>query len=339
MHSTPLPHPSRTRRRLLTAAAASLASPLGWWAAGTAQAQQPDFPTRPITVIVPQAAGGASDTLTRLWADYVGKRIGQPVLVDNKPGAGAIVAVQAVLQKPADGYTLFSGGTSSIILNKLTQKSLPYDAKDFRGVAMLGKFSYLLLASVNSQLRSFDDLVRRAREKPGALNFGSGGLGNGSHFMLEMLQKEAKIQLAHVPYKGELPYVTALLADEVQVVVASIGVGVPQVQAGKAVALALLGEQRLPELPNVPLAGEVGVKGFEGLFWSAILARTGTPDAATRKVHAATQEFLKDPEILRTLQKMQTDPAPGPMDAYETVLANDMRKWTDLASGLNLVMN
>src|SRR4051812_41906483 len=160
-----------------------------------------DYPTRQVTVIVAQAAGGAADTATRLWTEYMQKHMGQPFVVDNKPGAGGIIGTQAVLQQAADGYTLYSAGTSSMVLNLFAYKSLPYDpARDFRGVAMLAKFSYLLLVNPSSGIRSVEDLARRAKADPGKLNYGISVIGDGGHLMVEMLNQQLGVRMTAIPY-------------------------------------------------------------------------------------------------------------------------------------------
>ena len=301
----------------------------------TASAQE--YPTKSITVIVAQAPGGDSDSATRMWADFTSKRVGQPVIVDNRPGAGGIPATQAVLKAPADGYTLYSAGTSSMVLYRLAYKSLPYDSvKDFRGISLLAKFSYMLLGNPAAGIRTLEDLKRIASVSPGKLNYGISVLGDGGHLMTEMILNQLGVTLTPIPYKGIVPALGALIAGDLQVQIMSLALGLPQVQAGKATALVALRDRRMDELPNVPTTGEKGIKGMEDLFWAVIVARTGTPDPIARRLHEISQQFLKDPDTLARFAKLKFDPMPGPVDGYEQIVGPDIKKWSDVAKGLNL---
>ena len=296
-----------------------------------------EYPSKPITVVVAQAPGGESDTATRLWAEFISRRVGQPVIVDNRPGAGGIPATQAVLKAPADGYTLYSAGTSSMVLYRLAYKSLPYDSvKDFRGVSLLAKFSYMLLGNPSAGVRTLEDLKRIASESPGKLNYGISVIGDGGHLMTEMILTQLGVKLTPIPYKGIVPALGALIAGDLQVQIMSLALGLPQVQAGKATALVALRDKRLDELPNVPTTGEKGIKGMEDLFWAVIVARAATPDPVVRRLHDISQQFLKEPDTLARFAKMRFDPMPAPLDAYEKILATDIRKWEDVAKGLDI---
>ena len=296
-----------------------------------------EYPTKAISVIVAQAPGGESDSATRMWAEYISKRVGQPVIVDNRPGAGGIPATQAVLKAPADGYTLYSAGTSSMVLYRLAYKSLPYDSvQDFRGVSLLAKFSYMLLGNPAAGIRSLDDLKRIASENPDKLNYGISVIGDGGHLMTEMILNQLGVKLTPIPYKGIVPALSALIAGDVQAQIMSLALGLPQVQAGKANALVVLRDKRLDELPNVPTTSERGIKGMEDLFWAVIVAKAGTPDPIARKLHEISQQFLKDPDTVARFAKLKFDPMPGPLDGYEKILATDIKKWSDVAKGLNL---
>jgi tripartite-type tricarboxylate transporter receptor subunit TctC len=327
-HSKPEPGAGNALR--LLACAAGLA-------AISLQAMAQEFPTRPISVIVAQAPGGESDSATRMWAEYISRRVGQPVIVDNRPGAGGIPATQAVLKAPADGYTLYSAGTSSMVLYRLAYKSLPYDSvQDFRGISLLAKFSYMLLGSPSAGIRSLEDLKRIASENPTKLNYGISVIGDGGHLMTEMILSQLGVKLTPIPYKGIVPALSALIAGDVQTQIMSLALGLPQVQAGKANALVVLRDKRLDELPNVPTTGERGVKGMEDLFWAVIVAKAGTPDPVARRLHEISQQFLKDPDTVARFAKLKFDPMPGPLDGYEKILATDIKKWSDVAKGLNL---
>lgn len=318
-----------------TAVAPVLVVCVGLALAPTASAQS--YPTRPITLVAPQPPGGGVDTVSRMWADFVSKRLGQPVVVDNRPGASGAIAIQHVLQQPADGYTLSVTGVSQMVLNKFTFKALPYNPdRDFRGIAMLTTNPFLLVASPASGIKTFDEFLRQAKAKPGGMSFGSAGQGNSTHLVMELLQQRAGVKLTHVPYKGEAAALTDVIGGHLQVMGSVLSTGQQAALAGKVVPLLVLGAHRAPDLPGVPSASELGLKGFEDIGWMGIGARTGTPDEVVNKLHAHSQEFLKDPAVQQRLQKMQVELMPGPANALERYIANDTKRWGEATKSLKL---
>jgi len=304
-----------------------------------AQAKAQEYPQRPITVILPTAAGGASDLLTRLWADYASKRLGQAVVVENRPGAGGISASRVVLSKRSDGYTIYSAGSSSLILNRFTNTALPFDTdKDFVGIAMLGRLSFLLVASNGSRIKTIEDLRKIAKERPNGLNFGSAGPGNATHLLMEMVSQQLGIKLTHIPYKGEAAAVAALIADEVQLVAPVTTTALPFTSSGRITPVALIGANRIPELPNVPTLTEAGLGEFSRLSisWAALVARVGTPQQVIHRLHQVTQEFLADPQTQAAFQRIKIEPMPGPTTMYARAMQDDFKMWSGVAKPLNL---
>lgn len=302
-----------------------------------AQVAAQEYPQRPITVILPTVPGGTADSLTRLWANFVSKKFKQPVVVENRPSAGGISAAQAVLSRPNDGYTLFSSGSSSLILNRFTGEKLPFDSqKDFTGVSMLANLSFLICVSNASNIKTISDLKQTAKRRPMELNFGSAGPGNITHLLAEMLNQKLGISLTHVPYKGEVAAVTAMLSDEVQLVVPSLTTATTFASANRITPIALIGPNRLAELPHVPTLKEAGVDDFQGGSWAALVARMGTPSEAIKKLHEVTQQFLTDPEVVATLRKMALEPIPGPVDLYPVTLSRDLAMWAEVIKPLNI---
>lgn len=296
-----------------------------------------EYPSRTISVVVAQAAGGGSDTITRMWAEYVSKLVGQPIVVVNKPGAGGAIAAQDVLSKPADGYTLYSAGTSSLVLSNFTYKQLPYDpAKDFQGVSLLVGIPYLLVTNPRSGIASLDDLKRLASEKPEGLNFGSAGYGNATHLIAELLQSSLGIKMTHVPYKGETAALTALMSDEIQILVSVVSTALPHVTNGRVVPLVVFGRDPVPELPAVKTASALGLEGFSDIVWAVIVGRSGLPQAVVQKLHAATQRFLADPEVKARLQGMRFEPLPSGLDEYDRRFSADMKRWAEETRTMDL---
>jgi tripartite-type tricarboxylate transporter receptor subunit TctC len=298
---------------------------------------QADYPNRPVRLVVSQQAGGSSDTIARMWAESVGKSIGGAVVVENKPGAGGIIAAQYVLGQPADGYTLFFGGVSQMVFNRFTYKSLPYSPeKDFMGVGMLTTVPFILVTNPATGIKSLNELTQKAKASPGKLNFASAGQGNSTHLAVELLAKALDVSLTHIPFKGEPDGVMATIGGQTEVMAPVFGTALPHIKNNKLVPLAVIAPQRLNELPDVPTAAELGVKGFDTMGWSGIVARSGTPTGLVDKLHKATEEFHKNPEVQAKLKGMGVIPLPGPASLLMETTARDMKAWGPTLETLNL---
>ena len=281
-------------------------------AATTVYAQAP-YPNRPVRLVVSQAPGGSSDTIARLWAEHAGKAIGATIVVENKPGAGGLIAAQNALNAPADGYTLLLGSVSLMVLNQFTYKPLPYNPeKDFVGVSMLTTVPFVLSASPATGIKTLKDLTEKAKAAPGKLNFASAGLGNSTHLAVELVDNALGISMTHIPYKGEADGVLATIGGQTEVMAPVYGTALPHIKNHKLNPLAVLSPQRTPELPDVPTLGELGVKGFDNMGWSAVVARAGTPAEIVEKLNKATQAFHKSPDVQAKLKSMGVIPLSGP---------------------------
>ncbi|MDF3838460.1 tripartite tricarboxylate transporter substrate binding protein [Cupriavidus basilensis] len=323
-------HAIRALAALLAGSAIALMAPATAHGTGA-------WPARGLTLVLPQAAGGGVDTVSRLWAEFATKQLGQPVVVDNRPGAGGAIAVQYVVRQPADGYTLYAASVAQMVLNKFTYKTLPYNPdQDFRGVAMLTTNSFLLVASPQSGIKNWGDLTRLAKAQPAKLNFASAGKGNSTHLVIEMLAQQLGIKLTHVPYQGEAPGLMGVMSGQIDIMAPVLGTGVPNAVAGRVVPLLILGSHRVPQLPNVPTAKEVGLAGFEDIGWLGLAVRTGTPEPVVARLHQITQQFLADPVVVDQLSKLQVDLMPGPAGALHTYIAKDTQRWGRVAKDLGL---
>ena len=320
---------SNVARFLMVSAVAALTT--------TTASGQAAYPNRPVRLVVSQQAGGSSDTIARMWADSVGKSIGGTVVVENKPGAGGIIAAQYVLSQPADGYTLFFGGVSQMVFNRFTYKSLPYSPeKDFTGVSMLTTVPFILVTNPATGIKSLSDLAQKAKAAPGKLNFASAGQGNSTHLAVELLAKALDISLTHIPFKGEPDGVMATIGAQTEVMAPVLGTALPHIRNNKLVPLAVIAPQRLSELPDVPTAAELGVKGFDTMGWSGIVARSGTPADLVDKLHKATEEFHKNPEVRAKLKGMGVIPLTGPASLVMETAARDTKAWGPTLETLNL---
>jgi tripartite-type tricarboxylate transporter receptor subunit TctC len=298
---------------------------------------QADYPSRPVRLVVSQQAGGSTDTIARLWAERASKVLNAPVVVENKPGAGGSIAAQYVLGQPADGHTLFLAGVSQMVLNKFVYKPLAYaPEKDFVGVATLTTVPFVLVANPASGFKSFKDLQAALKTRPGSVSFASSGNGNSTHLVVEMLMKQAGIRMLHVPFRGEPDGVMATAGGTTQVMAPVFSTALPLIREGKLQPLVYFGTHRAPELPNVPTASEVGLKGLDNIGWSGIAAKAGTPPQVIEKLHAATQVFLNDPAVVQKLAAMQVRPMPGPATELMRLTVQDTARWQQTIGDLDL---
>lgn len=333
--------PISTRRTALALAAAALP---GGPRPGAAQQQaQPGggaFPSRPVRVVVPFPPGQASDTFARLMAEKLAVRWPQPVVVENKPGAGGAVAVESVVRGASDGYTLLWGGTGVTVLPAVAPKPLPYDvARDLIAVARVADIPMMVIAGSQSGIRTLADLVATARRKPGDLVYASGGPGSLQHLTGELLAARAGVRLSHVPYRGSGPAMTDLVAGTIPLMVDSSASALPQVRAGRAVALAVASEHRSPLMPEVPTAAEAGVTGVVAMGWNGIFAPAGTPPAVVQRVHADANAVLADPAVQARLAELGAEATPTSQEAFQSFVAEELAKWRAVAQAAQVKLD
>jgi tripartite-type tricarboxylate transporter receptor subunit TctC len=298
---------------------------------------QTAYPNRPIKLIVSQAPGGSSDTIARMWAEHAGKALGGTIVVENKPGAGGLIAAQNALNAPADGYTMLFGSVSLMVLNQFTYKPLPYNPeKDFTGVAMLTTVPFVLSTNPATGIKTLKDLTEKAKAAPGKLNFASAGLGNSTHLAVELLADAAGISMTHIPYKGEADGVMATIGGQTEAMAPVYGTALPHIKAGKLNPLAVLSPQRTAELPDVPTLSELGIKGFDNMGWSAVVARSGTPADIVEKINKATEAFHSNPAVQEKLKTMGVIPVAGPSSLVMETTLRDAKAWGPTLQKLNL---
>ncbi len=300
-------------------------------------AQTANWPSRPITLVVPQAPGGGTDVLGRLWADYVSKSMNATIVVENKAGANGVLASSYVAKQPADGYTIMVAGISYLAFNPFTYKSLPYDPqKDFDGVALLVNTPFLVVASQESGIKSMADLATQARAKPGRLNFSSAGKGNSTHLVMEMIAERIGASLVHVPYNGAARGLGAVVGGEVQLMADVLNTAAVQARAGKVVPLAVVGTRRASSVPDVPTIAEAGFKDFPLPGWYAMVAPAGTPRAVVQRLNAETQKFFADPAIRARLDALQYEPLPGAPELVREWMLRDAKVWGPVLTRLGI---
>ena len=268
-----------------------------------------DWPNRPMRLIVPFAPGGATDIPARLLAPKLQDALGQPVVVENRPGASGIVGMQAAAQSAADGYTWLVATNGELVMNPSIYAKLPYDVfKDFMLVSIIIESPMMLVTSAQSSLNSLKDILAAAKAKPGSITYATAGAGSTSHVLTEMLAQQAGVQLVHVPYKGGAPASAATANGEVHMGLLNLGSAVSFVKGGKAKALAVTSAQRNPNFPDWPTAVESGLPGFVESIWIGMAAPTGVPRSAIERMSAEIARALKFPDVRERLVQLGNDP-------------------------------
>ena len=320
----------RTSIRTLAAAALLLT-----WAAGANAADE--FPARPLTFIVSFSAGGVADTAARLVAASLQQRLGQSVIVENRPGAGGDVAAGVVARAAPDGYTvLFT--TTAFAVNLSMQKSKQFSAGDFRTVAFVASSPEALAVNANSPIHTLSDLVNAAKAKP--INFGTAGVGTSPHMMAEYFFKNvAKVPAVHIPYQGGAPATSALLGNQIDVLSAIVGGGVAsQIKSGKLRGIALADTKRTPTLPDIPTFAESGYQGMTFVDWVGVFAPAKTPTDVIAKLNKEIGAVLKEPAIISKLESLGFAPMSGGPAEAQKEFDSDLAKWKHLVTSLDLTL-
>jgi len=296
-----------------------------------AQAQS-DFPTRPIRLIVPFAPGGGNDLLARYIGSKLYARWGQPVVVDNKPGAGGNIGADYVAKAAADGYTLLLA-TNTVTINPYLQKNLPFDVQaDFAPLALFARTPFVLVVQPELPAQSVGELVALAKATPGRLSYASVGVGTPHHLGMELFKSLTGTDIVHVPYRGSVPALTDTSTGQTQLMLATINAAMPFLDGSKLRALAVAERQRLPGLAAVPTVIEAGVPGFEVTAWYAVLGPAAIPAATQRALSDALLAAAQDPEMRDKLQPAGFEPSPGAPATLRSLIAADLGKWRDVVA-------
>lgn len=313
-------HPSR--RTLLAATAASLLLP-GW-----AGAQS--FPSKAIRIVVPFGAGGIADLTARTIAQKLSDNLKQAVVIENRPGAGGVVAGDVVAKAAPDGHTLLLMSNGTAVSAGLFQ-SLPFDAqKDFAPVATLGFFDLAVLTAANSRFKSMQELLAFAKANPGKLNVASINVGSTQHLAAELLKTSAGVDVQVVPFNGSPAVLTALRGGQVDAAVEILGPMLPQISSKAVQALAVMGARRAATLPDVPTMAESGVRGFDVASWNALAAPAGTPPAVIARLNAEVNKVLADPGVRKQLADLNVTARGGTPEQLRDLLASEIRRWSDV---------
>jgi tripartite-type tricarboxylate transporter receptor subunit TctC len=292
-----------------------------------ATAQAP-WPTKPITYVVPFAPGGNTDTLARLIAQKLSTALGQPVIIENKPGAGGNIGSDFVAKAKPDGYTILGGTISSHAINASVYPKLPYDViKSFEPVILLGTSPLVLVTGAATPYKSLQDVIKAAKEKPGDLSFASAGSGTSPHLAGELLKLIAQVKMEHISYKGSGPAVTDVVAGHVPLMFDTTLVVGSHVKAGKLRPLAVTSAKRVSSMPDVPTAAESGVPGFEVATWQAVFAPAGTPRSIIDRLNTEIAQILKQPDTEARLAELAVDVGGGSPESLREMQQADVVKW------------
>ncbi|WPB56613.1 tripartite tricarboxylate transporter substrate binding protein [Xylophilus sp. GOD-11R] len=312
------------RRALLaTVAFAAAACSLPALAQGVA-----NFPNKPITIIVPFAAGGTTDILARLVGQYLGTELGQSVIVDNRLGAGGNIGGQTAARAPADGYTLFMGTVGTHAINQALYKKMPFDPiKDFAPISRVANVPNLLVANPQQPFKNVQELIAYAKAHPGKINFGSSGNGSSIHLSGELFKMMTKTDMIHVPYKGSAPAMNDLLGNQIAIMFDNMPSAIQHVRAGKLRPLAVTTAKRSPELPDVPTIAEAGVPGYEATSWFGLLAPAGTPADIINKIDAALIKIYTNPELRKKIADQGAEPVVEKPEQFSAFIKAETAKW------------
>ena len=294
------------------------------------------FPARPVRIVVPQTPGGASDALARIVGHKLSERWGQPVVVENKPGAGGNVGTDFVAKSAADGYTLLMSYVGTQAINGSVYRSLSYEPyKDFAPVATLATVPFALVVNQAFPAKTPGELLAYARVHPGEVNFGSAGNGSLNHLLGEMVNMNQGVKLVHVPYKGAAGALTDTISGQIQMTFTSLPSVAGHIRGERVRALAVTGTRRSPAFPTLPTFAEAGIAGLELSPWFGLLAPAGTPEPVVRKINSDIAEVLRDKDVMEKFAALGADPYVTQPEQFGRILQEDIQKWAQVvkASG------
>jgi len=302
----------------------------GFLLAGNAWGQG-EYPARPVRIVVPSPPGGGTDIVARVLAQHLSKAMGQPFFVENKPGAGNMIGIEFVARAPADGYTVLFVA-STLALNSVLYKKVPYDpVKDFAPIALAATAPNVLIVNPALPAQTLAEFIALAKKRPGALSYGTPGIGTSPHLSMELLKSMAGIDLQHVPYRGTAAAVTDLIGGQIAATFANALTAKPQVDAGRVRALAVSGPKRIEALAAVPPVAEAGVPGYEAMQWYGLVAPAGTPAPVIARLNAEAVKALQSDEMREKLALDGAQPVGSSPAEFGSLIKSELEKWTRVA--------
>jgi tripartite-type tricarboxylate transporter receptor subunit TctC len=312
-----------TCARLLLAALAALQ-------VGTSLAQS-GYPNRPVRIVVPSSAGGGTDIVARIIAPELSKRLGQQVVIDNRPGAGTMIGIEVASKAAPDGYTLLMG-LSTLAINSALYKKVPYDpARDFAPITQAVSSASIIVVHPSLPVKTVKELIAFARTRPGQLNYASAGTGTYPHMTMELFLSMAGLKMVHIPYKGTSPAMIDMLAGQTAVMAATILTGMPQIRAGRLRPLGITSLQRSAAAPEIPTLVESGLPGFESVQWYGVLAPAQTPRDIIAKLHGELVQILQSPDVKQRFVNDGADPVGSTPEEFARYIRAELVKWAKVA--------
>jgi len=286
------------------------------------------FPSRPIKLVVPLAAGGTGDTLMRAVGEEMSKELGQPVVIENRPGAGGLIGTEAVLNAPADGYTLLSVSPAHVIIPALHAKPTYDPIKGFEPVTLVANTHQLIVAHPSAPASTVQDLIAYAKKNPGKLNYGSAGTGSATHLNMELFKSMTGTDIVHVPYRGSTQARQDVVAGVVPLAVDGLLPSLPLIRDGRLKAVALMSSKRSVNAPEIPTIAESGVPGYAADVWYGMLAPAGTPKDVIAALNRAAVKGLSTPALRERLLKLDAEPVGNTPDEFRKLIASEQKVWT-----------
>ncbi len=306
--------------------------------AGVAAAE--DWPTRKLRIVVPFPAGGSADVQVRIVADELAKVLGQPVIVENKPGAGGGLAAMEVAQAPPDGYTLMVGSVGTHAINVSLYSKLQYDpVKDFAPLTLMTVFPQLIVPGINFKGKTLDDLIASLKAEAGKASYGSSGIGSPTHLAGELFKTQTGADIVHVPYRGQGPAANDMLGGQLQVMFPSVPDTLAFIVAGKLRALAIMSDRRLPLLPDVPTTVELGWPRLISSFWAGLYARAGTPQPVLDRLNRELVQIVRSPVFAGRVEPLGFEPRATTRNEFVQFNADEIERWGWIVRGLGIQLN
>ena len=308
--------------------------------AAAASASAQTFPAKPIRWLVPYAAGGGSDFLARTVAQTLSTQVGQPVLVDNKPGGNTALAAAETARAPADGYTVLSADNGTLVFNPALYKSLSYSpTKDLAPVTLMGKFPMILVVGANSGITTAKDFIAKAKAKPGDVSYASAGAGSPHHLAMELLKVEAGLFMVHVPYRGAAPALADVVGGQLPAMMVDLAAGAGFIKGGKVRALAVANPTRLPQLPDVPTFAELGYKNVEAAALVGVVVPAATPPEVVNTLNRQLVAAINEPSVRTRMTDFGVEPVGSTSAQYAALLKSETARWHKLIRDLKITLD
>jgi tripartite-type tricarboxylate transporter receptor subunit TctC len=302
--------------------------------------QAQGYPEKPLKWIVPYPPGGGSDVIARAIGAQLSKQIGQPVIVENRPGAGTIIGAEAASRAAPDGYTVFSGDNGTFVFNSVMYKKLPYDPQaDFAPVTLLARFPLLLVTHPDAGFKSGKDWIAQVKGAPGKFNYASVGAGSPHHLAMEMIKHRLGAHIVHIPYRGAAPAVQDVLAGHVPMMILDLATALPHIRAGKLNALAVASANRLTQLPDVPTLKEAGLDNVEMYAWQGLAVPDDTPKEIVSRLNAEVTKAMAAPEVVKRLTDFGVEPLPGTPEQMAGYIKSESARWHPLIKERKLTVD